>query len=94
MDAFEKLRKQIDAHKENIGMSVDDIDRVFAEAFSTHIGKQALKLMSELWLDTQLFVPGDSHVTAYNLGHADLINYFKDCVKQGVVSDPEGVDNV
>ena len=88
MDAFEKLRKQIDAHKENIGMSVDDIDRVFAEAFSTHIGKQALKLMSELWLDTQLFVPGDSHVTAYNLGHADLINYFKDCVKQ------EGVDNV
>ena len=87
MDAFERLRKQIEITKQDTGTDLDKIDRTIAEAFSTHAGKEALKILTDLFVDVQLFVPSDPHATTYNLGHADLINYFKDCVKQKGADD-------
>lgn len=81
MGEFEKLRRQIeDLNKKDDGGGAD-IERCFRDLFSTVEGERALQYMSDLWLDTQVFVPGDPHGTSYNLGHADLINFFKDCLK-------------
>lgn len=82
-DPFEKLRRQIEEQtRQPESVDLSEIDKCFAETFSTIPGKKALEYMRELWLDTQLFVPGDPHATAYKLGFADLVNYMNDCVKQ------------
>ncbi len=80
-DVFETLRRQIEhAKSKDEGK---EIEQCLCNAFSTGEGKKALEILCELWLDIQLFVPGDPHGTAYNLGHADLVNFIKDCVKTG-----------
>lgn len=82
MDSFEALRKQLEEQtRETTPVELSEIDKCFADAFSTVPGKKALMFMRELWLDTQLFVSGDPYATAYKLGFADLVNYFNDCVK-------------
>ncbi len=79
MDAFEALLHQI--KPEEKAQTLDEITKCFRNLFSTPEGQRALDFMSELWLDGQLFVPKDPHHSAYNMGHADLINFFKDCVR-------------
>ena len=79
MGEFETLRRQIESA--DTQQESTDIERCFSKVFSTLEGERALQYMCELWLDVQLFVPGDPHYTAYKLGHADLINFIKECVK-------------
>lgn len=88
MDKFEAILQQIKS-VERQQDGGEDIERCFMRAFSTPEGEKALQYMCDLWLDVQLFVPGDPTYTAYKLGHADLVNFLKDCVKTA-----KGVDNV
>jgi hypothetical protein len=89
MDAFAQLKAQIDRLEGNDAhIGAGDIEKCFAKTFSTMEGKQALRYLTDLFVDTQTFVPGDPQYTAYNLGHADLVNFIKDCVKAA-----KGVDN-
>lgn len=81
MGEFKALLDQIERVNVQHKQEPDVIDQCFARVFSTVEGKQALRYMCDLWLDTQLFVPGDPQHTAYNLGHADLVTFIKDCVK-------------
>jgi hypothetical protein len=87
MDPFEQLKNEIDKHNQHLTED-DRIERCFYNTFSTPEGEKCLKYMCQIWLDTQLFVPNDPYTTSYNLGHADLINFIKDCV-----NTVKGVDN-
>lgn len=81
MDPFESLRKQLEAQIDPTPRVVQDIDKKIAQVFGTLQGKEVLEIFEDMWVRVSLFVPGDSHATAYKVGQSDLINFIKDSIR-------------
>lgn len=81
MDAFEKLRKQIETTipEDELG----EFESKLRTLFSSSLGREVLELLNLTFVRVALFVPGDPHAGSYNMGHADLVNYFNDVTERG-----------
>lgn len=61
--------------------------RVFYDCFNTAQGKEAYRLMRELFYDRSSFVDKDSHKMAFFEGQRDVVMFIRKCIKyfeQGV----------
>jgi len=50
------------------------------KAFSSPIGEKALKILNRLFYSTISYKAGDSHGTAFNEGHRDVMQFINNCV--------------
>lgn len=84
MDPFKNLNRRLNeqlARYTNKERTTKDIAYLILRVFSTPDGMDLLEVLEDTFVNVPLFVPGDSHVLAYNAGHADLIQYIKDSIK-------------
>jgi hypothetical protein len=77
IDAIEAKRNALKVQKQE----GNNLKELAVEVFKTTAGKALLDRLNNTYITgVSCFAPSDANKTAYNLGRADLIKFFNECL--------------